>query len=238
MTSVFARLCFAAAIAFGAIGVGMSAPAVAQVQVQAQAADWSDEEIAELEAILRDALVPMLNDMNAAIQTADTDRPGACTLANSAATRFAEADRRLTALYAKVKSEGRDISRFEPVMAKMQDLRERLPEIVDQICRGDMGHSDDPKLEAIRVKVMGLLRRYSDDMTAATNANAAGDTVKACLSLKDGLAALDELDAYMHEILKTYGATPADAAEMQKVFVQIQQWRVQTQAAARDCPAS
>ncbi len=241
MTSIFARLCFAAAITFGALG--LSTPVMAQTHALTGPAgasgvsDWSDAEVAELRSILQDALVPMLNELNGAVQTADTDRPAACTMAKSAAVKFGDADRRLTALYAKVKAEGRDVSRFDQVMVKMQDLRERMPRIVDVVCNGGPSQTKDPQVQAIRDKVMGLLRRYSDDMTTATNARANGDTAQACTSLHDGLLVLDELEAYMREIGKTYGKTQADEAEMQKILAQIQQWRTQTRETAKDCPA-
>lgn len=242
MTSVFARLCFAATIVLGA--TGLSVPAVAQVPIEkpaTTAADWTDAEVAELRSILQDVMVPMLNELNSAVQMAETDRPTACQTAKSAAVRIDEADRRLRALRAKLVAEGRDLGRFEEIMAKVQTLKEKAPEFVEKICTGataSQAPAEDPAAQAAQEKVMGLLRRYSTDMTAATDARAAGDTAKACASLKDGLAALDELDAYMHELAKTYAHTPADDEKLRAIYTQIQTWRTQTLEAARDCPAS
>ena len=241
MTSVFARLCFTAAIVFGA--AGLSTPAMAQVPIEkpaATAGDWTEAETAEMRSILQDVMVPMLNELNSAIQLTQTDPAAACTTAKSAAARVDEADRRLRALRARLVAEGRNIGQFDEAMAKVQTLKEKVPEFVSQVCSGALSqpHVDDPASEAAKQKVMGLLHRYMTDMTAATEARTAGDTAKACLSLKDGLAALDELEAYMRDLAKTYAHTPADDEELNRVYAQIQHWRTQTQEAARDCPAS
>ncbi len=243
MTSVFARLCFAAALAFGA--AGLSVPAIAQVPIEKPvpaASDWTDAEVAELRAILQDVMVPMLNELNSAVEMSQTDPAGACTTAKSASARVNEADRRLTALRARLVAEGRDLGRFDEIMAKVRTLQDKMPEFVGKICSGTLASSqaqaEDPASKAAEEKVMGLLRRYSTDMTAATDARAAGDTAKACLSLRDGLAALDELDAYMHELAKTYAHTPADDEKLRAIYAQIQTWRTQTLDAAKDCPVS
>jgi hypothetical protein len=241
MTSVFARLCFAAAIVFGAIGV--SAPVMAETAPTASAgSDWTDAEMAELRSIMQDVMVPMLNDLSSAVQTLQTDRTGACTAAKSAAARLGEADRRLNALYAKVKAEGRDLGRFDELLAKLREMKTQVPDFAAKVCDGSLAaaqaQDNDPAAKAAEDKVMTLLRRYTNDMTAATEARNAGDTAKACLSLKDGLATLDELDAYMHELAKTYAHTAADDEELRNIYAQIQTWRTQTLEAAKDCPAS
>ncbi|MBW8734718.1 MAG: hypothetical protein JF571_10500, partial [Asticcacaulis sp.] len=121
---------------------------------------------------------------------------------------------------------------------KMQEMKARMPGLVDAICSGALNQSSDPQVRAVQDRVMGLVRRYTNDMTAATNARAGGDQVTACASLKDGLAALDELEAYIKALAKTYGTTPADAAETQKMLDQIHQWQAQTRQTAQGCPAA
>jgi chromosome segregation ATPase len=191
---------------------------------------------------MQDVMVPMLNDLNGAVQMLQTDRTGACTAAKSAEARVDEADRRLNALYAKVKAEGRDLGRFDELLAKLRELKTQVPDFAAKVCDGSLAtaqaQDDDPATKAAEEKVMTLLRRYTNDMTAATDARNAGDTAKACLSLKDGLATLDELDAYMHELAKTYAHTAADDEELRNIYAQIQTWRTQTLDAAKDCPAS
>lgn len=237
MTSVFARLCFAAAVAFGA--VGFSAPAMAQaVPAHAAVPDWSDAEIAELNAIMKDLLVPMMNDLNTAVSLSQSDQPQACAAVKSVSGRVDPVISRLTALYAQLNREGKETGRLLEVIGKMQDLKGRMPNLVQTICSNALNQETDPQTKAVQDKVMGLVRRYTNDMTAATNARAAGDKTTACISLKDGLAALDELEAYIRDVAKTYGTTSADAAQVQALIDQIHHWQAETRAATQDCPAS
>ena len=238
MTSIFARLCFAAALVLGGFGLS-SAPVLADTAAaHGTAAEWSEAEIAELNGILRDLLVPMMNELNTAISLSQSDQPHACEAVKSAAGRVEAVNVRLAALYAQLTREGKDTGRLTEIMGKMQDLKTRMPDLVQTICSGQMNQETDPQVKAVQDKVMGLVRRYSADMTAATNAQAAGDRATACLNLKDGLASLDELEAYIKALAKTYGTTPADAAQTQKMLDQIHQWQAQTRSVAEGCPAA
>jgi hypothetical protein len=241
MTSVFARLCIiAAATVFGA--VGLSPPALAQPEgLGAPPKGWTAADQSEMKAVLDQGVVPMMNELNAAVSLAASDAPKACAQAKAAGLKVDEIEQRVNALYDRLKSEGKDVSRLAELKGKVQEMKSGVPDAVKSICQGNLKPDDsDPQVRAAQEKVMFLIKRYTADMAAATDAMSKGDKPLACSKITDGATALGELETYVSGIAATaraQKAPPEALAQVDQFITQVHQWQAETRTTLQGCPA-
>ena len=234
MKSFLIRLCLATALLFGSAGFALTAEAAPAAQAPKP---WSQADSDELNGIVNAYLVPLINTVNKAVGMMQTDQAGACTLSKTAQDQANEADRRLKALTARITAEGKDTAPLAQVNAKMVELMKQMPELVKQICSGDLTNVSDPATKAMVDKLMGYVTRYTAAMAAAVNAQQAGDTPKTCASLRDALSALTDMEAYIKELQVQYaGQDPT--GEIPALSAKVAKWKSETQAQLASCPAA
>lgn len=231
MKSLLAAICFTVALAIAGAGA-VPAP----VHAAPAAKPWTAADEKELQDLATRYVLPLIDSVNTAVNLLMTDQPKACATAKTAKAQAEAADRAVKALNARIKAEGKDMSRLNQVNEKMAEMNARVPDMVDGICNAETMKAGDPEQQAELNKVMGFVQQYTGAMNEAAKALADRDTPRACAKLAEGKAALNGLDLYLGELKAKYRADPASVAEIDKMSAEVRQWRSRLDQQMVGCP--